>query len=52
MTYMTKKDKAEEQFLYNLCCVENPLSDLPSIKKAATIKRSYNEADERYEVLA
>ena len=48
MVHMKTMEKAEENLLYDLGNNENPLGELSSIKNAASIKRVYDEANDRY----
>ena len=45
---MVAKERAEEELLDHLCCSDNPLSNFSSIKQTYAIKRSYDEAQERF----
>ena len=48
MTHMVAKERAEEELLDHLCCSDNPLHNFSSIKQIYAIKRSYDEAQERF----
>eukprot|EP00794_Sanderia_malayensis_P000407 gene407-1042_t len=46
VTHLSTKNRAEEQLLDNFCDNEDPFCSLVCIKKAALIKRVYDEAQE------